>query len=174
MSKLKTAAETIAIETEPQTDRTDVRSRLEDLPSYLVGIHTRTEALRRLVSESEQRLVQSYLIASGAEDRHYGNAARQVYEFCESDYVQQYITRREVLALVERCDEFKEADAVIRPLLAELAEVEAKEQAIRVLQAERENAVRDALEIAKTRALEAAENDPAVVKARAKLEEVKA
>ena len=75
-----------------------------------------------------------------------------------------------LLATIEASKEFKECAAVLEPLIAEIAALEAEEEKRRLERQRNEAALSGAREAAKKRALESVDKDPEVVKAVEKLQ----
>jgi len=142
------------------------RTQLEAVPTSLCYIFGNVQALRDVVFELEAPLVRRALDA-GPVGRPWapGSYTQNILPAIDP----RLTSARAALAVLENCAEFKEADILISPILAALAELEIAEQIARQDLADKQRAHADALALAQEKALQAAAKDPAVVAAAAAL-----
>ncbi len=155
--------------------RSDPRQSLANVATEARCLHTSTIALRDFVEEKEAVLVlqvQNTLPISG-NIGHIRNAMGAMVVLSQSAGV-ELAGAKALLATLEDSNEFKQAAAIIEPLLEEIAELEADEQTKREEKYRRAAALQEVEQAAKARALAAAAADPEVIAAKRKLEEAEA
>jgi DNA replicative helicase MCM subunit Mcm2 (Cdc46/Mcm family) len=158
----------------PQIEKmsTQKLSRTVD-PSHRL-IYVNAMALALTVAELEARIMAHAQIAYiDMVDPYNFENARSVMNFCTEDLGRQYAAAKSSLALIEASPQFIEARRIIEPLLQ--AEKEEEERAHRQLNAELQEIAekRKNLEAKKAKLEQALEQDPEVIAAKARIEELR-
>ena len=154
-----------------KTTSTDPRTELENVPLEMLAIYSNTEALKARVSELDKILIAracSMLNVDSTYPLKIGNAL----PFCASLIYENHCELQCALAVVEASPQYREACAVIEPILTRCkAQAEAEERHTANVGAA-STALRLAQEAAAAKATTAANKDAGVIAARRALQEV--
>src|SRR5947208_625347 len=155
--------------------QSDPRSLLEAVPHEQRQLHTNVLALRENVKELTKNLIFRFATAAstpGSGNPYNISNTRAPITVVQHTFGQEFAVAKAMLQEIEESAEFQEAAALVDPLLAAVAALDAQEETERQEQARARAALNAALEIARKRAIENAENDPAVLAAKQKLRPV--
>lgn len=149
----------------------DARSLLANVPDVQRQLHTNVSALRENLKNLARDVTHRVFSAYAPENQFsVSNMGAPMSSIVRSDLATEFAVTEVILRVLENSPEFKEADAIIAPLLLAVAQLEIWEQKEREDAGRRKAAFDSAREKARQRALENAENDPAVLAAKRDLE----
>jgi hypothetical protein len=151
----------------------DPRHLLDHVPYEQRQLHTNVLALRENLKQLSQIVTQRVHTFAIENSFSVSNMRQPMTSIAQSDLAIEFATTEAMLRTLENSPQFKEASAAIDPLLLAVAQVEARELQERQEAARAEAALNAAREAARQRAIEQAENDPAVLAAKRKLETTK-
>jgi hypothetical protein len=160
------------------TNNKDPRAKLESVPSETRQFYSRCLASRANVEEMRNSLfalvdglnVTPLNIPNAFE--HIGICRGPLIAIGRGSQVADLVAAEAIFAVLWNSVRFKEAQDLLAPILSDLAELEKREEEERHEKSRRFGEAQAALENAKNRALKSAENDPAVIAARKRFEEV--
>jgi hypothetical protein len=148
----------------------DPRTLLANMPVDLRQYHTTVLAARANLEALRRGLLVQIETFEVVPLGHVNNARARLTAFYSSELARNFVTAETVLSALENSPRFKEADALIAPLLAAVAKLEAEEETAHQEQLRTQAELAKARETAQQRAIVAAEKDPAVIAAKRKVE----
>lgn len=155
----------------PTKPENDPRNLLDHVPAEQRQLHTNVLALRENVKKLTEDVFCRVSSAYATENSFsVSNMGARMTSIQQSDTAIEFATAKTMLHTLENLEQFKEADAVIAPLLLAVAQLVALEEQERQDRARHEAELQSAKEAAKKRALEGIENDSVVVAAKKKLQ----
>jgi hypothetical protein len=148
----------------------DTKERLDGVSSLHRIVFLRAAALRSYIQELEAPLVTAFVGGGSGDLWNPSNNLTDIICLLRSDKTAELITARAALQIIEGSEDYKQAVAIMTPLLALVDADNAKIEELRRLTGEAASAEREALEVARAKAdAKAAADvakDPAVVAAR--------
>jgi hypothetical protein len=153
----------------------DPRELLANVQTEVRQLHTNVLALRQIVLEKEANLIvllKTIQNTPSGDPYVISQTVASMYGLLQRDVGHEYASVKAILELAENSEAFKKAAAEIDPLVAEIAELDAKEQARLDEQARNKAELAEALKAARKEALVNAELHPAVVAAKQKLSSI--
>ncbi len=149
-----------------------IEARITAVPAHLAAIFTVTTELQNIVTTREGNLIQAAL-GQPLSPLNAGTAHGTAHNLALNQHAET-ATMRTNLDTLLRSERFKEAAAIIAPLLAERDKALAAVEAERMTITEKTRALQAAQAVAHAKAQAAADADPALVAARKALEQHRA